>query len=100
MHRLGYNKYSKTVAFYTDCDTDGVGTLKVLKRGKQKTVSENVYRYSFTPSGEILYLKNYDLNTNKGDLYLFDGKKSHLVDTAVTEIVDAYSYTGRSEWYY
>ncbi|MBE6799413.1 MAG: hypothetical protein E7525_06570 [Ruminococcaceae bacterium] len=97
---LEYNKNSKSYAFYTDYDGDSQGTLKVLKRGKVKTVSENVHRYSFTPQGYILYLKDYDMETNKGDLYVFDGRKTYLVDTAVTEIVDSFAYGGRNERYY
>lgn len=100
MDYVNYNKYSKAFAFYTDHDGDSQGTLKVYKNGKVTVVNENIHRYSFTPNGEILYLKNYDMEVLKGDLYLFDGKKSRLVDTAVTEIIDAYSYGERNEWYY
>lgn len=97
---IEFNKNSKMYAFYTDYDGDSEGTLNVYKNGKTIKVSDKVHRHSFTPAGDIMYLKEYSMDSYVGDLYYFNGKKSKKMDIGVTAIVDAYSYSDRNELYY
>lgn len=70
------------------------GTLCCLIKDKQVTVSDNVY--SFIPVSEknIVYLKDYDTDREKGDLVLYQGnKKKVTIDTEVSVIFNFNNHT-------
>ena len=73
----------------TDLDTDPEkyrGTLNYWKNGKKKVISDDVYQYIMTPEGEVTYLKDYNTEKYRGDLFLFAGKKSVKIDEDVAYI--------------
>ena len=85
-----YNTESGAVAFLTDYDADEdkeCGTLNYWKDGKKKKVSDDVYEYAMTPEGEVTYLKDYSTKKDRGELFLYNGKKSVKIDEDVTEII-------------
>ena len=88
-----YNAESGAVAFQTDYDADEdkqCGTLNYWKDGKKKKIADDVYSYSMTPEGEVTYLKDYSVKKSRGDLFLYNGKKSVKIDEDVTRIIPVY----------
>ena len=61
----------------------------MMWRGKKAVkVQDDVYAASFTSTGNVLYLYEYNTEKGKGALYVFQGKKSKKVDDDVSAIVE------------
>lgn len=91
-----YCERTKTLVFYADLDHDSedanIGkSLYFCRNGKKPVkVDENVFRFSFTSDGRIMYLKDINENNN-GDLYVNKlGKKSEKIDENVFDFCRTY----------
>ncbi len=74
-------------ALYYMCDyEDGEGTLKMYKKGKSITVSDDVNSFILTPNGDLLYIYDWDDDDYRGELMLWNGKKSKAVATEVSAV--------------
>ena len=84
---MTYAEASKKFYILTDVSSN-VGTLNVYNGGKLKKVTEDVYngQIKLTNKGNILYLKDINKNTGKGDLFYYDGSEEKL-DTGVSKIL-------------
>lgn len=105
--RLGYNSFideNNTIAYYTDWNSEKQqGTLKVATlKGKSTKVADDVHSYTVTPNGDILYLYDYNITSLKGELHLFNGKKSTKLDDDVVRIIsfknDTYYMYREFDW--
>ena len=83
----------KKMAFLTEFNDElGNGKVNVYDGGKVRQISDDVYSYSFTLSGDVAYIADVD-STNCGDLYFYSNKKIQRiakdVDADYIGIVDA-----------
>ena len=62
------------------------GTLCCWKEDELITIDEDVFAFFYHGNGKVVYLKEYDAETQKGNLFFFDGKDTHLLDTEMTAI--------------
>jgi len=66
------------------------GTLNILKSSKSVKISDDVHSFHAISSNCIIYLKDYNINRSKGDLFMSKGSsKSIKVDTDVVQIIDS-----------
>ena len=71
---------------------DSTVTLYLCKDGKKSVkVDDDVHNACFTPKGDIIYLKDYDTEDYEGELWVFTGRKSKLIDTEVSNYVVDYT---------
>ena len=94
---LNYSAASDTVVYYVDYKTEdkgSSGTLYFSKNGKKPVkVDEEVYRFVFTPDGQIVYLKDRNGKNGEGDLYVNKlTKKSKKIDEDVSGLSRVYSW--------
>lgn len=75
-----------------------IGKLNYLDISKSiKTVlAEDVFSYQIIGDNKVIYLAEYNLDTNKGNLYYFDGNKSIFIDSEVTAIIPRYLNQNKS----
>lgn len=73
------------------------GVLKVFADGEIVTIADHVSYFYAKPSGEVLYLRNYDFNELKGELFSYKNKESEKFDDGVQGIipVDRVKYPDR-----
>ncbi len=77
-----------SVLYYIDEYNPAVfsGTLRSFVNGNAADIDTNVIYISETGNGHMIYLKDYDFTSGKGDLYYYDGKESKLVDSGISSI--------------
>ena len=56
--------------------------MKVFNGKKSTKISDDIYVRSVlvTKEGDVLFLKDYNTDKNKGDLYIVNGKKIKKLD--------------------
>lgn len=64
----------------------GTGTLSCWNGKEFVEIDEEVFAFFYHGNGKVVYLKEYDVTTGKGNLFWFDGTDTHLVDTDITAI--------------
>ena len=82
--------FEKDVCYIKDINSDhNEGTLYINKNGKETQIAEDVARgyYEVIKDGNIAYLADYSFKKHRGDLFVFNGRKSIAVDTDVTAIL-------------
>lgn len=80
---LKYDEETDKLYYISDWnDETNSGTLKVYN-GKIKTISEGVYRFDLSLDGKVVFLTDYKVNSRKGDLYAYNGKKTIKLDEDV-----------------
>ena len=57
-----------------------------MENGKSKRVDTDVFSMQYKFNGKVAYLKNYDVQAQKGDLYYYDGQEAKQIDTDITAI--------------
>ncbi len=67
-------------------DQTETGTLCCWKEDEFVTIDEDVFAFFYHGNGKVVYLKEYDAEKQKGNLFFFDGTNTHLVDTDMTAI--------------
>ena len=84
---MQYAEASKKLYIMTDVSSS-VGTLNVYNGGKMKKISEDVYdgQVKLTNKGNILYLKDINKSSGRGDLFYYDGSEEKL-DSGVSKIL-------------
>ena len=89
-----YPSYLETtedaIYYIKDINSDhDEGTLYMNKNGKETEIAEDVASgyYEIIKDGNIAYFVDYSYKKNKGDLFVFTGRKSIAVDTDVTAIL-------------
>ena len=70
-------------------EDDNSYQLKSYKDGKTTTIADDVFDFGFTTGGDLLYLRDYNLNRCVGTLYLYNGKDSTKLDDDVFLILPA-----------
>lgn len=58
--------------------------LHEYKDGKSRQIDENVFIIDCKGKGGVVYFKDFDLDNNYGDVYIYNGKKSILIDKQVS----------------
>lgn len=77
------------LVYLTDKSADkGTYTLNFYNGKKSVKIADDASDYFINPEGDVLYITEY--KNNKGDLYVFNGKKSEKIDTDVNCIVRFY----------
>lgn len=79
-----YHEKSKKLLY---CTVGENKTLKIYEIGRVKEIANDVYDYDILPSGHVVYLGDYDLNSYQGDLYLYKGGNPKKIDSDVTAII-------------
>lgn len=84
---------SKELKLCTYCveNADDTTTLKLWENGKVTTLAENCHSNEIMPNGSIIYIKNFDVSTQQGELYLYKGGKETRLSDSVASIVPLYS---------
>ena len=70
-------------------EDDNSYQLKSYKDGEITTIADDVFDFGFTTGGDLLYLRDYNLNRCVGTLYLYNGKDSTKLDDDVFLILPA-----------
>lgn len=74
--------------YYTDWDWDKeTGTLKMYDGKDIVKISDDVHEFQVIPDGRILYLYDYSINYNKGELYEWSDGKTREIDDDVIYVV-------------
>jgi len=81
----GIASYRKKLAFISDCDSKGNGTLKTYDTEKTVTVAQDAVSCGYTAKGELWYLSNVASASGKGELYLYTGDGSVLISQDVSD---------------
>ena len=68
-------------------EDDNSYQLKSYKDGEITTIADDVFDFGFTTGGDLLYLRDYNLNRCVGTLYLYNGKDSTKLDDDVAAII-------------
>lgn len=77
----------KEVYYLADPNTTtGNGTLMKFDGKNKEEIDQDVFSFQYKENGKLAYLKNYDFEKGLGDLYYYDGKATHMVDSAVTAV--------------
>ena len=88
---LDYDEESGMFIYMTDY-SDGEFTLWNLKGNKGMKINDDVYDYTFTPDGTLLYL--CDRDGSEGDLYKTTNGEGKKIDSEVTGLITV-SYYGK-----
>lgn len=68
-----------TKIYYLKDYSNNVGTLCVSNNGnKGKEIAKDIYSYQYVNNDLLYFVKNYNLESNQGDLYRYDGKAEKL----------------------
>ena len=87
-YRIWYDEEGDTLYFLTEYDMDTeMGVLLRYSKGRNTEIASDVYYYTITTNGELVYLKNYDMVRCKGELYLYQDGGEILLDTEVANII-------------
>ena len=90
-----YREANDAFVYWVDYEEDespGFGTLKQYAMGKSAEIADEVTKYFVLPNGNVAYITDYRAKKEAGDLYLFTGEESVLVDEDVTKIASIYAY--------
>ena len=68
-------------------EDDNSYQLKSYKDGEITTIADDVFDFGFTTGGDLLYLRDYNVNRCAGTLYLYNGKDSTKLDDDVAAIM-------------
>ena len=68
-------------------EDDNSYQLKSYKDGEITTIAGDVFDFGFTTGGDLLYLRDYNVNRCAGTLYLYNGKDSTKLDDDVAAII-------------
>lgn len=85
----GYRVSEDSNAVYYICDTNmntGNGSLKMFADGKTTDLDSDVFAMQYKGNGKLVYMKNYDIASGKGDLYYWNGRETRLIDKGVSSI--------------
>lgn len=64
--------------------TTGKSTLMKYTGKESIEIDKDVFIFQYKENGKFIYLKNYDIEKEIGDLYYYDGKTTRMVDSGVT----------------
>ena len=93
IYSVQYYEDLKGILYKTDVDEDNdTYTLKQYKGNKDIEIADDIYSHSVTPSGQIVYLTDYDTEKGEGDLYLYKKSKPKQIDDEVSRIISIRSW--------
>ncbi len=83
-----YNVETDTLIYFTEVNDEHIGTMKIFKGNKSTKISDDVYirNLLITKEGNVLFLKDYNAEKEKGDLYILKGKKAKKLDEDVQNL--------------
>ena len=88
LNTVKFDKNTENLCYMVDWeDKDQYGTLKKYNGDKIVKVSDEVYSYEILPTGEVLYLYDYSIDSYEGELYIYRKNKSRKVDGDVVAII-------------
>ena len=94
---ITYIEDSEDIVYFVDWNSEkSYGTLKIYD-GEAKKIRDDVHSYNLSTEGEVLYISDFSSKYYKGDLYLYNGKKSEKIDMDVNGIIriaSIYDYYG------
>lgn len=64
----------------------GNGILKVYENGTVSEIDKDVFCIQYKGNGKLVYMKQYDIASEKGDLYYWNGKESKKIDEGISSI--------------
>lgn len=64
----------------------GNGTLQFVENGVVTDIDTEVFCMQYKGNGNLVYIKNYNIESGKGDLYYWNGKESKKLDEGITSI--------------
>lgn len=62
-------------------------TLKEYCKGEKQKIADNVHTWEIGNDGTLFYLTDYDLEQERGELYLYNGNENIFLDEDVTNII-------------
>lgn len=63
-----------------------------------KELNDDAHSYSVIPDGRVLYLYDYSLNYNKGELHEWDNEEVRKIDDDVFAVLPVYDSQTREFW--
>jgi RNA polymerase subunit RPABC4/transcription elongation factor Spt4 len=89
IYGLSYVTEDNKLYYFTDWNDDKeYGTLKLYDGKNSVVIDEDVHDYTLTPTYDVIYLREYSVSREKGDLYLYNGgKENRRLDEDVVAIV-------------
>lgn len=76
------------ILYITDPDDEySEGTLNIYKSGESVRIADDVSAYDSNESGNVAYLCDYNFEKYRGDLKVYNGKDSELIDSDVVGIL-------------
>ncbi len=82
-----YNGIDKVFYFINWDDKKELGTLKVYNGKKSANIQDEAHTYFVSPGGTLLYLSDYSLDYNKGELYKWADGAAEKLDDDVSYII-------------
>ncbi len=74
--------------YFTDWNSEKqCGTLKIYRQDKPQKIKDDVYGYSVTADGRVLYLYDYSLNYYKGELHEWANGETRKIDDDVVLMI-------------
>lgn len=91
-----------SITYYADYNSDKTtGTLKMYQGKKPVKIGDDIHSYFTINEKRVIYLSDYDIDMDKGDVYLYNGSdKRKKIDTDVTEIIPIYNNDYRENYSY
>ena len=87
------------VLYFTDWNNEKeYGTLKINQDGETTKIADDAHSYSVIPDGRVLYLYDYSLNYNKGELHEWDNEEVRKIDDDVFAVLPVYDSQTREFW--
>ncbi len=101
-HSMTWNEKTGEMLYFTDWDSeDQCGTLMLWKDGESTEIKDDVYEAQFTANGDIIYLYDYNVDKEKGDLYRYTGKDEDvLIDEDVQYLLNSADMSEQYRTYY
>ena len=81
-------QYAEDAVYYiAEADeTTGGGELRTWDGKAETPIAKDVFAFRYKQNDKLAYIRSYDVNVGLGDLYYYDGKKTHKLDSGVTAI--------------
>lgn len=83
---VSYAEHDGSVTYLANPDTTGNGDMKVYDGATTTMISENVFSFQCREANSTVYMKNYDLESEVGDIYHYFNGKSLLIAEDATAI--------------
>ncbi|PKM63032.1 MAG: hypothetical protein CVU97_02425 [Firmicutes bacterium HGW-Firmicutes-21] len=99
--KVSYIDSTDTILYYTDYSrVEYSGTLKMYKGKEAIKIADDVHDFYAVSDKCIAFLTDYNTDSSKGDVYLYNGSKNKVkIDEDVMVIIPAYKSNKRVDIY-